>query len=377
MSDKQRALVALKFAEQTCIAALASFSESTPKSDLAASNQAVLRNDLMSLLSLLHASTTKLSLALKPSSPTYSASLTPLKDVSDHVSAISHCVLLFESTHGATFIEELYSVAKNIVESVLSLVQTFLNIEATGSRTSTGQAGDEYMVRIGAVHEIIKKAQSTSGLSRDNIVAVQKKLSQDHESLDDGLKEVGEMIDEQASTDEVMKDDWDDGGWGELGLDSAQRMDVHELERAKKIHAILRLSTLLHKRILKDILSPQRNSPLNLPTHIIQHLDTLPPESSALLVASDDLASTLYTPQDPSDISTELASFLKVIQRLQSTLTPFFKESALVEQMEALSLQGSIVSRNNPEKWFEICFDQIRKAAQSLESTMNRNLENN
>lgn len=233
------AILALNLVVETSNAAIASIS-SRKAGGVAGlrTDQAVLHRDLLSLLSLIHGSTTKLSLSLKPSSPTYDASLTPLKDLSDQISALSHCVRLFSRDFGITLIQEVESVADDIIQSVKALCQTFLNIEVNNTRTSTGRAGDEYMVRTGAVHDLINKARSPGGLPADNLSAIRKILIQDHASLEDALSEVGEMASNtQASSNEDM-DDMEDDGWGELGLDS-KKLNAAELERAKKVFKFL------------------------------------------------------------------------------------------------------------------------------------------
>ncbi|KAG5651598.1 hypothetical protein H0H81_008119 [Sphagnurus paluster] len=357
-SPKQLVVASLNVAVETCSAALESISDAPHDSD--GPDLAVLHKDFTSILTLLYASTTKLCLALKPISPTYSASLSPLKDISDQVSALSHCVCLLEHKHGITLIQEITSIAKEVIQSIRSLVQAFLDIEKSGQRAASGKAGDEYMVRVGAVHEIIRNARS---LSEDNLAAVKKKLAQDHSSLKDGVEEVDEMIKAHESGAEVDVED-DSDGWDELGVEKKQ-MDGEELERAKKTYAILRLSTLLHNHIIKDILSPPN---LKFSPHLIQNLDSLPPQSSTLLIASDDLISTIYAPQNPSDISTELASFTKLIGALQSIILALSQKPTLSEQLQAMSLGGT--TQKDPKKWFEMCFLQIQKAAENLKSTL-------
>ncbi|KAG6892112.1 hypothetical protein C0992_001784 [Termitomyces sp. T32_za158] len=133
-------------------------------------------------------------------------------------------------------------------------------------------------------------------------------------------------------------------------------MTSQELERTKKAHAILRLSTLLHKRIIKDVVSIPADS----------NLDSLPLPSSSLVVASDDLVSTLYAPQTPSDTSKELAAFVKVIDNLRSTLLAILQEPSLADQMQAMSLQPCATQQKDPMKWFQTCFAQIQKAVDNL-----------
>ncbi|KAG5342746.1 hypothetical protein C0989_008695 [Termitomyces sp. Mn162] len=328
-----------------------------------------LRTDFISLLSLIYAATTKLSLALKPSSPTYSASIIPLQDISDKVTALCHCVRLFGPKHGSTLTREIISVARDLIVSVKALLQTFLDAEEIQRARSTGKAGDEYLVRTGAVHEIINHARS--GLSHDNAAAVQKVLAQNHASLDDGLQEVDGMITTQSSADNAPAGDWEDDGWSELGMDSRTPMTSEELERTKKVHAMLRLSTLLHDRIIRNVLTVSAGPQLDLSSRFVKSLDSLPPHSSSLVVASDDLVSTLYTPQTPSEITAELAAFIKVIENLRSTLLELLQEPDLADQMQAMNLQTSTSYQRDPKKWFQTCFAQIQKAADSLESVLN------
>ncbi|KAG6866914.1 hypothetical protein C0991_003829 [Blastosporella zonata] len=356
------ATATLALTHAACDAALQALDDIIDDPNLYNTPLQILRTDFLSLLSLIYAATTKIALALKPSSPTYTAAKSPLKDLTVHITALSHCVRILDPTHGATFAHEFTFAAKDVIVSVKVLIQTFLDIGASSSIKSTGKAGDEYIVRTAAVHDVINNVRSS--LSQDNVAAVKKKLAQNHASLDDGLQEVEAMVNDHDSPPD---DDWEDDGWGELGIDSKSQMSPDELERTKKVHAILRLSTLLHKRIIKDVLTIPSGQ-VTLPPRVVQNLDLLPPQSSSLLVASDDLVATLYTPQVPSDISTELLPFMAVIDTLRSTLLEFIQEPSLVEQMQAMSLQ---TPQKDPKKWFQTCFAQIQKAADSLSSLLN------
>ncbi|KAJ7155968.1 hypothetical protein C8R43DRAFT_417146 [Mycena crocata] len=349
MSTKQQAIVSLALVLQTCNAAL----DSTPP-DAAPQEVAVLHKDLISLLSLLYSATTKLSLALKPSNPTYSAALTPLKDLADHISALFHCANLFvPATHGATLVREVESLVKDAIESIRALVQKFLDIEANDARESSGQAGDEYMVRTATVHNVLDRARA---LSTNNLLAVRKRWSEDAASLDDGFREVADMVEEGESGEE--EDAMFDDGWDEIGIAKSPKMEAEEVERTKKVHGILRLAQLLHKRVLRDVLSTSGKPPDNAT------LDALSSLSHTLLSASDELVSTLYTPQDPTNISTELSSFRSLISDLQASLV---KPDAFEAQLEHLSLGSSNASAS---KWFDTCFVQLFKALDALDHTL-------
>jgi hypothetical protein len=128
-----------------------------------------------------------------------------------------------------TLMREVASVAEDVIQSVRALLELFLTNETYGVE----HAGNEYLVRTGAVHDLITKARAPGGVSSNNLASVRKKWKQDYDAMDDGLNEISEMIkDAQASTGD---DDFEDDGWDELGIQSSTRMDQTELERAKKV----------------------------------------------------------------------------------------------------------------------------------------------
>ncbi|KZP11986.1 hypothetical protein FIBSPDRAFT_836920 [Athelia psychrophila] len=371
MSDKQKVIVSLALISETCSTALANLStpaeQPSPPPDLD-----VLQKDLISLLTLVYVATTKSALTLKPSAPSYPAALVPLKDLSTNTANLSHCARLFDgNVHGCTLSKQVIATVRDIIEAVRALVQTFLVLQShAGSRSGTGQAGEEYMVRTAGVHDLIDKAKGPNGLSRDNMGAVRKIWTQDRGALDDGFREVGEMVEdaEDEGNDEANEDEdvEMDDGWGELGLGKSEKMTGDELERTKKVHDLLRLTTLLHKRILLDLLVPPYALPPN-PT-----LDALLIHSSSLLTASDDLVATLYTPQKPASVHTELIAFVDTVRSLQSGIQSAF--FPLEAQMASLSVanpgDAKAAKGKDPRKWFQTCFEQIYKSATAFASTL-------
>jgi hypothetical protein len=96
-----------------------------------------------------------------------------------------------------------------------------------------------------------------------------------------------------------------------------------------------------------------------------QVLDGLLPHSSALLAATDELISTMYTPQQSARVRAELTSFVNVIKQLRSYI---FQSSTLVDQLDRMSLDSSSAHAKE-RRWFDTCFDQIQRAAAALETT--------
>ncbi|KAG2157101.1 hypothetical protein DEU56DRAFT_4495 [Suillus clintonianus] len=377
MTDKQKVIVALTSASETCTAALSALSSRNQrdKSEPQTSDLSVILKDLDSLLSLIYNSSTKLALALKPSSPTYSASLPVIVDLTKYTSGIAHCIhILNPELHGTTLIKEVQHEVTVILEALRAIVQTFLNLAARGpSIARSGSAGEEYLVRTGTLHDLITQARGPNGIPKDNISAICRRWKQDRGALEDGLREVSEMIDgaEGNESDDVDDDD-DDDGWGELGLaDSGAKMDKDELARAKNVHSVLRLTTLLHKRIFLDLLSFTPTPP---PPSVA--LDALLLQSHALLAASDELVSSLYAPQNPATIRKESLALLGIVNALQMQLRIFFPDTASIEQqLSALSIEGdkSASTPSKPtadKKWFDLCFDQVTKTSANLVSPM-------
>jgi len=126
------------------------------------------------------------------------------------------------------------------------------------------------------------------------------------------------------------------------------------------MQAVVKLTILLHKRVLSATLSP------DAPERDDATLDRLSRLSAKLLPASDDLISSLYAPQQPSIISPYLTTFLDVIKDIQSTLLPPPKD--LDQQLDSLSLSKPASDKSS--KWFTTCFEQLDKAATKVSETL-------
>ncbi|KAF8844967.1 hypothetical protein BDN67DRAFT_942534 [Paxillus ammoniavirescens] len=383
MTDKQKAIVALTFNSQTCTAALSALTIRNEDSKLATpqtTDLSVILKDLDSLLALIYNLATKLSLALKPSSPTYSASFPLLQDLAKHTSGVVHCMgLLQEDLHGATLIKNVTSRVKEIIEALRALIQTFLNHAARGPQIADSRAsGEEYLVRTGTLHDLITNAKGpSSGIPKDNQTAVCQLWKSDKESLEDNFQEVDRMIKEaeRGDGDGDMGDNLDDG-WDELGIDDSAKMDKDELARAKNVHQILRLTTLLHKRILLDLLASPAPAPVSA-------FDDLLVQSNFLLTTSDELVSTLYTPQDPSSVRQETMALARVAAKLHSQVAILFSATdELEKQLSALDIESSAFTpapttqpskKKADKKWFETCFDQIAKLCGTLSESLTDN----
>ncbi|KAL0071420.1 hypothetical protein AAF712_001277 [Marasmius tenuissimus] len=358
MAERTHINELLEICVETCNAAVDQISNSSDQSIEKTNDPrpslAIVHKDLLSLLALTYASTTKIALVLKPSSPTFSAAVTPLNDLIKHISALAHCVTLFDPDEdGATLKQEVTHLVTDVAAALKGLFQTFLEIDRTD--------GTEYLMKTGTVHQLIEEARSPSGVSNDNVSAVLKKWKEDTEPLEDGVRELKELIDNVGDVD------GEDDGWDELGLEPDTPLSESEVDRASKVHLVLRLSALLHKRISSDILA--RSSDTIIPAH--QVLDRMPSLSQSLLSAADELVATSHPPQNPSIMGANLRDIQAVIRSIETAVHQSFPEESVETAIEDLSLKdgGSAIKISKKKKWFDGCFEQLAKAVGTAQAS--------
>ncbi|KAG7092445.1 hypothetical protein E1B28_008799 [Marasmius oreades] len=358
MAEQTRIHGLLKLCIETCNAALDSISDDQLKTDDNSDPQqslTVVHKDLISLLSFIYVSTTKLALVLNPSSPTYPAAVTPINDLAKHISALSHCVRLFSPIeHGATITQEAVNLVTNVVAAVKVLLQTFLETGHSAAR--------EYMMKTGTVHDMIEGVRSSNGLSKDNLSAVRKKWHEDGGPLDDGARELRELIDNAGDASE-------DYGWKELGLEPDAPFSEQEADRASKIHMILRLTALLHRKVYTDLLKTSPENPP--PSHLV--LDKLPSLSRALVSAADEVIAASHPPQDPSMLRLDLNVYKGVLKDIEDTVHLFFSKDSVEVLIEGLSLHDGELGKKkkiSKLKWFDGCFEQIEKGFRTAEASI-------
>lgn len=122
-----------------------------------------------------------------------------------------------------------------------------------------------------------------------------------------------------------------------------------------QVHQVLRLTTLLHKRIFLDLLAHPSSAP-------VAAFDALLVQSNLLLSTSDDLVSALYAPQDPTYVYAEILELSKIATALQTQLAVFTDE--LTSQL----VEDATVSTSD-KKWFDTCVDQILRLCSSATET--------
>jgi Grap2 and cyclin-D-interacting len=147
--------------------------------------------------------------------------------LSTHITALRYCATQFApSTYGATLHGEVVGIAKEVIQNVWQLVDLYLKV-ALGTETS-----GEYLIRTGEVHNLLERAKRTP---KTNAGAVRKRWDVDRGGLEDALKELSEMLEEQqdGSHDEAIG--LTDDMYDDCILISGQSLDQEEVERAKQV----------------------------------------------------------------------------------------------------------------------------------------------
>jgi hypothetical protein len=76
----------------------------------------------------------------------------------------------------------------------------------------------------------------------------------------------------------------------------------------------------------------------------------------------------MYAPQNLSDVTTGLASYVEVIRRLRQDLHILMQGDLLAEQFDKLNIDNHSTPSKDPRQWLNTCFDHIEKAAEALKA---------
>ena len=241
-ANESQAAASLTLLSQTCALSIAALKTNPAAQQLPLS---ALRTDLISILSVIYLNTTKLSIALNPSNPTYSAATTPLKDLITHSSTLaSNASSFIPNVHGRALTAEVHSTATDILTALQELAHAHLSLLTNPpSKDDTAvprSSSDTYLAKTGVVHELITqaKADHPKGLSRTNLIAVRRRWREHSEIVADAAAtlETEAFPPNDDDDDDDDDDDFDDG-WDdpELGLALPGKLSPEQVELAKNV----------------------------------------------------------------------------------------------------------------------------------------------
>jgi len=134
-----------------------------------------------------------------------------------------------------------------------------------------------------------------------------------------------------------------------------------------QVEAIVKLVNLLHKTVIKRVLSGSLQTLAN-DEALNSALDELAKDSPALPAAVDDLVSTVYGPQDEEEMSQHLHALQDVIDDIQSHINALFALEPVAETLKASGGKGQ--KSPDAQKWFETCFGEIKKLINQLSESL-------
>jgi len=241
MSSASSVQASLTLLAQTCALSIAAIRTNSAAQQLPLSS---LRTDFLSLLSVIYSNTTKISIALNPSNPAYSATAIPLKDLITHSSTLaSNASSFLLNIHGRALTAEVHSTAIDVLTALQELAHAHLSLIKSASKddaaiTNYKVTNDTYLAKTGVVHELITqaKADHPQGLSRTNLIAVRKRWREHSDLVADAaaVLEIEADPPDDDDDDENDHDDFDDG-WGDLSDPGKQSPE--QVELAKKVRA--------------------------------------------------------------------------------------------------------------------------------------------
>jgi hypothetical protein len=240
MSSASSVQASLTLLVQTCALSIPAIRTNPAAQQLPLSS---LRTDFLSLLSVIYSNTTKLSIALNPSNPTYSATTIPLKDLITHSSTLaSNASSFLPNVHGRALTAEVHTTATDVLTALQELAHAHLSllIKSTNKDDAaiptSETASNTYLAKTGVVHELVTqaKADHPQGLSKTNLIAVRKRWWE-HSDLVADAAAVLEIEADPPDDDDDDVDDFDDG-WGDISDPGKQSPE--QVELAKKVRAL-------------------------------------------------------------------------------------------------------------------------------------------
>lgn len=251
-------------------------------------DSATLRRDYASIVQLVDANATRLTLAMK-APVTWEAVPVLVKDLEVQTNNLISCTTCFSSSaHGRAYIKFIRSSTTEIVASLEAFIQSFI----------VSMEPDAYLPAIGTVHECIDLVKANLDAIPDNNAAVCKRWAENAATLNDALSEIVDLVEGNVVS----------GGWDDLGLEplnDSEELSMNEKEVCKKARLYVKLANLIHTRVLSTLLhEPSRTD-----------LDDLLAQSDNLSALTDDFVSFLHPPQDFLELRQALEKMASTVSR--------------------------------------------------------------
>ncbi|KAF9113658.1 hypothetical protein BGX27_001075 [Mortierella sp. AM989] len=294
---------------------------------------------------------------------------------------------------GQTYKREIQTLANDIFLATATLLNEFLEVKVeklvqiqqqnlaiggsmnglndiaaeSSGLSSEATKEDAYLVKTGIVWEaceIFEKA------SRSNRQAVAKKWGDMMLTLEDAIAEVQEMIDsnddKKGNNDDSDDEEDDSGSDSDDSWNDDQKMTEEEKQLSIRSNALLKLTRLLFKKLQQrcldtqpsltvataaaDASEPSSSSSMTLkPSDLARMWDQLYDRAGGIVALADEIATSLYSPQDQPAI-------IGLLQELS-------------RKNHDCILVGRLFVRGQAEheKWLDMCEAQSKKILDTVQ----------
>ncbi|KAF9384976.1 hypothetical protein CPC16_008177 [Podila verticillata] len=277
---------------------------------------------------------------------------------------------------GQTYKAEIQVLANNIFLATAALLNEFLEVpvdkvlhiqqqksaiqasvsglaelpsSSTPSSSAAESGSDGYLMKTGIVWEA---CQIFEQASRSNRQAVAKKWGDMMSTMEDAIAEVQDMIDSNDEDNDGDSDDEDSGNESDDSWNTDEKLTEEEKQLSIRANALLKLTKMLFKKLQQRCLDTQStttstsssgSSMTPRPSDLAKMWDQLYDRARGIVELADEIATSLYSPQEPESI----VSMLQELSRKNH-------DCILVGR---LFVRGQV----EHERWMDMCETQTQK----------------
>ncbi|KAF9212848.1 hypothetical protein BGZ59_006233 [Podila verticillata] len=277
---------------------------------------------------------------------------------------------------GQTYKAEIQVLANNIFLATAALLNEFLEVpvdkvlhiqqqksaiqasvsglaelptSSTPSSSAAESGSDGYLMKTGIVWEA---CQIFEQASRSNRQAVAKKWGDMMSTMEDAIAEVQDMIDSNDEDNDGDSDDEDSGNESDDSWNTDEKLTEEEKQLSIRANALLKLTKMLFKKLQQRCLDTQStttstsssgSSMTPQPSDLAKMWDQLYDRARGIVELADEIATSLYSPQEPESI----VSMLQELSRKNH-------DCILVGR---LFVRGQV----EHERWMDMCETQTQK----------------
>ncbi|KAG0336099.1 hypothetical protein BG000_006924 [Podila horticola] len=248
-------------------------------------------------------------------------------------------------------IQEQKSAIQTSVSGLAEISTSSTSTSKTGSAAESGSDG--YLMKTGIVWEA---CQIFEQASRSNRQAVAKKWGDMMSTMEDAIAEVQDMIDSNdEDNDGDSDDDEDSGNESDDSWNADEKMTEEEKQLSIRANALLKLTKMLFKKLQQRCLDTQpaitttnsssssESTSAVRPSDLAKMWDQLYDRARGIVELADEIATSLYSPQD----SESIVSMLQELSRKNHDCI----------------LVGRLFVRGQAEheRWMDMCEAQTQK----------------